>query len=315
MKFKDYYKTLGLTKKATNAEVKQAYRKFARKYHPDVNQGNTRAEAKFKEIGEAYEVLGNPDNRRKYDDLGANWRMYEQARPGSQGHPFTGGNWKVDFRGAKTPDNIFTGGDTFSDFFNAFFSGQTAQGMYDTSNKQKTRPQQPPSEQTIALTLEEAFHGVTKRVTFLGQGQTQSVEVRIPPGINEGAKIRVAGLGQKPNLPKTNQEVYLRTHLHKHEKFTRKGSDLYLSVKIPLTTAILGGTVSFDNVNSRSLQLTIPAATQVGQVFRLKEKGMPLLRKKGQRGDLYVTVTITMPHTLTSEQRKYYEALAHLDDS
>mgnify|MGYP003948906337 CR=1 FL=1 len=312
MKFKDYYKTLGLTKKATNAEVKQAYRKFARKYHPDVNQGNTRAEAKFKEIGEAYEVLGNPDNRRKYDDLGANWRMYEQAKPGSQGHPFTGGNWKVDFRGANTPDNIFSGGETFSDFFNAFFSGQTAQGMYDTTHNQKTRPQQP---QTIALTLEEAFHGVTKRVTFLEQGQTQSVEVRIPPGINEGAKIPVSGLGQKPNTPKTNQEFYLRAHLEKHEKFTRKGSNLYLNVKIPLTTAILGGTVSFDNVNSRSLQLTIPAGTQVGQVLRLKEKGMPLSRKKGQRGDLYVTVTITMPHSLTSEQRKHYEALAHLDDS
>jgi DnaJ-class molecular chaperone len=141
------------------------------------------------------------------------------------------------------------------------------------------------------------------------------VEVRIPPGINEGVKIRVAGLGQKLNLPKTNQEFYLRAHLHKHEKFTRKGSNLYLSVKIPLTTAILGGTVSFDNVNSRSLQLTIPAGTQVGQVFRLREKGMPLLRKKNQRGDLYVTVTITMPHILTSEQRKHYEALAHLDDS
>ena len=315
MKFKDYYKTLGLTKKATNAAVKQAYRKFARKYHPDVNQGNTRAEAKFKEIGEAYEVLGNPDNRRKYDDLGANWRMYEQAKPGSQGHPFTASNWKVDFRGANTPDNIFAGGETFSDFFNAFFSGQTAQGMYDTTHKQKTRPQQPPSEQTIALTLEEAFHGVTKRVTFLGQGQTQSVEVRIPPGINEGAKIRVSGLGQKPDTPKTNREFYLRAHLEKHEKFTRKGSNLYLSVKIPLTTAILGGTVSFDNVNSRSLQLTIPAGTQVGQVLRLKEKGMPLSRKKGQRGDLYVTVTITMPQSLTSEQRKHYEALAHLDDS
>ena len=315
MQFKDYYKTLGLTKKATNAEVKQAYRKFARKYHPDVNQGNTQAEAKFKEIGEAYEVIGDPENRRKYDDLGSNWRMYEQSTTGSQGQPFTGGNWKVNFRDANTPHNIFAGEETFSDFFNTFFSNQAAQSMHDTTHNRRPHPQQPSTEQTIALTLEEAFHGVTKRVTFLGQGQTQSVEVRIPPGINEGAKIRVAGLGQKPNLPKTNQEVYLRTHLHKHEKFTRKGSDLYLSVKIPLTTAILGGTVSFDNVNSRSLQLTIPAATQVGQVFRLKEKGMPLLRKKGQRGDLYVTVTITMPHTLTSEQRKHYEALAHLNDS
>jgi DnaJ-class molecular chaperone len=314
MEFKDYYKTLGLTKKATNAEIKQAYRKFARKYHPDVNQGNTRAEAKFKEIGEAYEVLGSPDNRRKYDDLGANWRMYEQATPGSQGHPFTGGNWKVDFQGPNTPHNIFDG-ESFSDFFNAFFSGQAGPSMHDTTHRRRSQPQQPASEQTIGLTLEEAFHGATRRINFLEQGQTQSVEVRIPPGINEGAKIRVAGLSQKPNLPKRSTELFLRTHLHKHKRFTRKGNNLYLTIEIPLTTAILGGTVNFNNVNSRSLQLTIPAGTQVGQVFRLKEKGMPILRKKTQRGDLYVTVTITMPHTLTPEQRKHYEALAHLDDS
>lgn len=314
MEYKDYYKTLGLTKKASNAEVKQAYRKFARKYHPDLNQGNTRAEAKFKEIGEAYEVLGNPDNRRKYDDMGANWRMYEQATPGSQGHPFTDGNWKVNFRGANTAQNVFDG-ESFSDFFNAFFSGQAPSSMHDTTHERRTHPQQSSSEQTIALTLEEAFHGTTKRVTFLGEGQTQSAEVRIPPGIDEGAKIRVTGLGQKQKLPQRNREFYFRTQLRKHEKFTRKGNNLYLNIKIPLTTAILGGTVSFDNVNSRSLQLTIPAGTQVGQVFRLKEKGMPVLRKKGQRGDLYVTVSITMPHSLTPEQRKHYEALAHLNDS
>ena len=313
MEYKDYYKTLGLTKKASNAEVKQAYRKFARKYHPDLNQGNTRAEAKFKEIGEAYEVLGNQDNRGKYDDMGANWRMYEQTAAGSQGHPFTDGNWKVNFRGANTAQNVFDG-ESFSDFFNAFFSGQAAPSMHGTTHERRTHPQQSSSEQTIALTLEEAFHGTTKRVTILGEGQTQSAEVRIPPGINEGAKIRVSGLGQKQRLPKQNREFYFRTHLRKHEKFTRKVNNLYLTIEIPLTTAILGGTVNFDNVNSRSLQLTIPAGTQVGQVFRLKEKGMPILRKKNQRGALYVTVSITMPHTLTSEQRKHYEALAHLDD-
>ena len=314
MDFKDYYAALGVPKSASPAEIKRAYRKLARTHHPDVNSGDLAAERRFKEINEAYEVLSDPAKRRKYDELGANWRMYEQAGPGggspfAAGSPFSGqwsrgggsGGGGVHTISAEEAEDLFG----FSDFFQQFFSGGAAGGPVSRRGRD--------IEQTITLTLEEAHDGTTRRLRLRTDGRTRRVEVKIPPGVRDGSRVRLVGKGEPGTGSATAGDLFLRVRQPPHATFTRRGQDLHVPVAVPVTTAVLGGDVPVPRLCGTPLSLKIPAATQSGQVFRLKGHGMPPLGKTRAGGDLFATVSVRVPEQLTASQRQHYEALLGLE--
>jgi curved DNA-binding protein len=320
MEFKDYYSTLGVAKTATEKEIKQAYRKLARKHHPDVNPGDKSAEARFKELNEAYEVLGDPAKRRKYDELGANWRMYEQGgAAGEHGSP----GWNVHFEGgapgggfrtmtAEEMREMFGDQDPFSDFFHTFFGGQVDPedaGRRGRPARARANRHGRDVESEITLTLEEAFHGTTRQLSIKTDGHARTVPVRIPPGVTDGSRVRVSGEGEHGTGGAQSGDLYLRIHLAPHPRFERKGRDLHTRVSVPLTTTVLGGEVDVTTLGGRSLRLRIPPLTQNGQVFRLKGHGMPAIGKSDEVGDLYATVDVELPRELTPEQRAHFEAL------
>ena len=327
MDFKDYYSTLGVAKTATDKEIKQAFRKLARKHHPDVNPGDKSAEAKFKDINEAYEVLGDPAKRKKYDELGANWRMYEQA--GAQGQPGQGyaanpfGGWNVNTgQGSRvhtmTEDEMremFGESSPFSDFFQTFFGGSfDADAAAGRSARGGRRARQGRDvEQEIELPLEDAFNGTTRRFGISMNGEHRTVDVRIPAGVIDGSRVRVAGEGEHGSGGAKAGDLYLRVRLTPHPTFDRKGRDLYTRVPVPLTKAVLGGEADVPTVTGKPLRLKVPPTTQNGQVFRLKGHGMPTAGKPDQTGDLYATVDVQLPKSLTEEQRKHFEALAKME--
>src|SRR3954471_8883083 len=332
MDFKDYYSTLGVAKTATEKEIKAAYRKLARKLHPDVNPGDKASESKFKEINEAYEVLGDPDKRKKYDELGANWRMYEQAEAQGGANPFAG-NWNVNMGGSGGPggfrtmtqeemDEMFGGGESpFSDFFTTFFGGGGAGGGgFGRSSGRGARGgrtrQQPGRdvEHEIELSLEDAYHGTTRRLALKHDGQSRTVDVRIPAGVGDGSRVRVSREGEQGTGGAPSGDLYLRVRLAPHPLFERKGRDLYVKVPLPVTTAVLGGDVEVPTISGKPVRLKIPALTQNGQVFRLKGYGMPAVGKSEDKGDSYARVEIQLPAELTPEERSHYEALAKLHD-
>src|SRR5215212_5287185 len=325
MDFKDYYTTLGVAKGASAKEIEQAFRKLARKFHPDVNPGDKAAEAKFKEINEANEVLGDPEKRRKYDELGANWRMYEQAQQqgaGGAANPFGSGAWNINTGGGsggyrtmteEEMQEMFGDENPFSDFFNAFFRGGEAGGRDAGRSRGRTRTQKGRDiEHEVELTLEEAFHGATRRISIKQGGHARSVDVRIPAGVKDGSRVRAAGEGESGSNGGTAGDLYLRVKLRPHPVFERKGNDLHAKVAVPVTTAVLGGEAQVPTITG-SVRLKIPETTQSGQVFRLKGHGMPAVGKPDDRGDLYATVEIQLPRSLTKEQRAQYEALARLE--
>jgi curved DNA-binding protein len=329
MDFKDYYSTLGTAKTATDKEIKQAYRKLARKHHPDVNPGDKAAESRFKEINEAYEVLGDPAKRKKYDELGANWRAYEQAGAGSPGFdPSQFGGRNVDFGGGPqgggfrtmTEDEMremFGDEHPFSDFFQTFFGGAAAGGGARRGRSARARGQRAGRdvEQEIELGLEDAFQGTTRRLSIKHDGHARTVDVRIPAGVIDGSRVRVAGEGEMGTGGAQSGDLYLRIRLAAHPRFERKGRDLHTRVAMPLTTAVLGGEAEVPTFSGKSLRLKIPAMTQNGQVFRLRGHGMPVAGKPDEHGDLYATVDVQLPRTLTPEQRKHFEELQRLEKS
>jgi curved DNA-binding protein len=325
VEFKDYYATLGVAKTATEKEIKQAYRKLARKFHPDVNPGDRTAESTFKAINEAYEVLGDPEKRRKYDELGANWRQYEQAQQQGRPGPFGDGAWTVNAGGGEggfrtmTEEEmrrIFGDEDPFSDFFHAFFGGAgpeapargTRQGRAPRSRRGRD------VEQDLELTLEEAFHGTTRRFAVKQEGHTRSIDVRIPAGVNDGSRVRAAGEGEHGAGGAASGDLYLRVHVAPHPRFERRGRDLHVHVPVPVTTAVLGGEADVPTVDGSHLRLKVPPATQNGQVLRLKGHGMPAVGRQDDRGDLYATVEVRLPRSLTPEQRRLYETLKGLEE-
>jgi curved DNA-binding protein len=334
MDFKDYYSTLGVAKTASEKEIKQAFRKLARKHHPDVNPKDKSAEAKFKEINEAYEVLGDPAKRKKYDELGANWRMYEQAGAQGAGNPFggfdprqQGGSWNVNFGGGgqgggfrtMTEDEmreVFGDANPFSDFFQTFFGGMG--GGEETGRRTRGRATRGPRagrdfEQEIELGLEDAYRGTMRRLSINHDGESRTVDVRIPPGVVDGSRVRVSGEGERGSGGGNAGDLYLRIRLAPHPQFERKGRDIYTRVAVPLTTAVLGGEADVPTLSGKSLRLKIPPTTQNGQVFRLKGHGMPPSGKSSDTGDLYATVDVQLPRTLTPEQTKHFEELQKLE--
>lgn len=324
MDFKDYYSTLGVSKTASDKEIKQAFRKLARKFHPDVNPGDKSAESRFKEINEANEVLSDPDKRRKYDELGANWRQYEQAQRTGQapaGGPF-GGQWTYapgggGFRPMSDDDvaDMFGGEESpFSDFFRTFFGGSGGPKQETRRGRPRARAQNGRDvEHEIELDLEQAVQGSVQRLGIQHDGEQRNVEVRIPAGVIDGSRVRVSGEGERGTGGATAGDLYLRVRLRPHPRFDRTGRDLKSKVRVPVTVAVLGGEVDVQTLDGKSLRLKIPAGTQNGQVFRLRGRGLPNTKKDEGGGDLYATVDVALPKTLSDEERTHYEALSKLE--
>ena len=318
MDFKDYYATLGVAKTATDKEIKQAYRKLARKHHPDLNPGNKAAEAKFKEINEANEVLGDPDKRKKYDELGSNWRMYEQ-QAASGGNPFGGAAPGQGSYRTMTPEEmeeLFGDRTPFSDFFNTFFGGEgfsRASGARDARGTSRTRRRVGRDvENEIELTLEDAYRGTTRRLLREQEGEVKHRDVRIPAGVTDGSRMRISGEGEQGVGGGQAGDLYLRVRLSPHPVFERKERDLYVKAPVPLTTAVLGGEVQVPTLSGKPATLRIPPLTQNGVLLRLKGYGMPVNGKADQAGDLYARVHVLLPTRLSDEERKHFEELKQL---
>ena len=327
MEFKDYYATLNVTKASTEKEIKQAFRKLARKHHPDVNPGDKRAETRFKEINEAYEVLGDPAKRKKYDELGANWRMYEQAEAQGGPNPFAG-RWNVNMGGGgggsagggfrtmtqEEMEELFGNAHPFSDFFTTFFGGGEP-GRADTRHGSRRRGRQRAGrdvEHEIELTFEDAYQGATRRLSLKQDGHARTVDVRIPAGVGDGSRVRVAGEGEHGVGGASSGDLFLRVRLGPHPEFERKGRDLYVKVPLPVTTVVLGGEAEVRTIEGKPIRLRVPPLTQNGQVFRLKGYGMPKVGHPEEKGDLYARVEVQLPTELSPAEREHYETLAKL---
>jgi DnaJ-class molecular chaperone len=299
MEFRDYYKTLGVAKTASAKEIKQAFRRLARKHHPDVNPGDRSAESTFKELNEAYEVLGDPESRKKYDELGANWRQYEQAGPGPPGG-WAGPGGGATYR-TMTPEemeDLFGGGGSpFSDFFQTFFGGQTDGGRRARTAGRARARRAEAVEHDLQLDLEAALGG---RVERLAVPDGRTLEVRIPPGVSDGSRL-------------TAGDLHLRVRLKPHPRFERQGRDLTAHVTVPVATAALGGAVEVVTLSGSRLSVKVPAGTQPGQRLRVKGHGLPAPGAADDRGDLYVAVSVRVPTELSAEARAHYEALRALD--
>jgi curved DNA-binding protein len=329
MDYKDYYKILGVDKKATAKEIKQAYRKLARQHHPDVNPNNKQAEARFKEINEANEVLGDQEKRKKYDELGVNWKQYEQwqqAGGEASGQPFDwsqfgfgagqgrGGRYQTRTVTPEELKNMFGDSGPFSSFFYTFFGGDEP----DQGGRQQFRTASRPRrgqdlEQPIEIGLEEVFHGANRILQMEdASGRVRRLEAKIPAGVQEGSRVRLAGQGGPGAGRGPSGDIYLVVHVSLHHLFERKGDDLYLKLSVPLTTAILGGEVSVPTLSGKEVMLRIPPETQNGRLFRLRGKGMPKLETPQQHGDLLAEVKVLLPQDLSEKERKLFEELAGL---
>jgi molecular chaperone DnaJ len=322
---KNYYDLLGLKKNATDKEIKQAYRRLARQYHPDVNPGNKSAEAKFKEINAAYEVLSDKTKRQKYDKYGDKWQYADQIeqaeREQAQYQGFTPGGGSYRF-----------GGDVegLDSIFDELFGGRT-RGF--TRRPQARRGQD--METAIEVTLEEAYSGTQRTISLQveepctacqGTGRIQNlpcsvcrgaglvasikrIEVKIPAGVTTGSRVRIAGKGQ-PGYGGANGDLYLNITVMPHATLERQGDDLHVNVPVPLTVTILGGEVQVPTLKGK-LALKIPAETQNGRVFRLAGQGMPHLRKS-TRGDLLAKVNVVLPTRLSEKEKGLFRQLSEI---
>jgi curved DNA-binding protein len=307
MEYKDYYKIMGVDKTASQSEIKKTYRRLARKFHPDVNPGDKSAEARFKEINEAYEVLSDTDKRKKYDELGTSWQQWQ--RTGSDPRGFDWSQWSAGGQPGSggghveygNLEDLFGGG--FSDFFQTVFGGM---GGAQYARQSRTRRGQD-FEHPVEITLEEAYAG-TKRLLQTGN---RRIEVSIPVGVDSGSRVRIAGEGAAGQGKGPKGDLFLRMAVLPHATFERKGDDLYCQVPIDLYTAILGGEATVPTLKGR-VMLTIPPETQSGKRFRLKGLGMPSLRNPKVTGDLYAEVKIVLPQRLNAQEKELFTQLASL---
>jgi len=328
MASKDYYKILGVKRGATEKEIKQAYRRLARKYHPDVNPGDKSAEARFKEINAAYEVLSDTDKRGKYDKYGDNWQysdqfaQWQQAQGQGARTPSGGGNFDY--------SEIFGGGGDIGGAFENLFRGFGAR----TASPRPRRGRD--MEHAIEVTLEEAYHGSSRIIELQvetacqvcqGQGalqnapcytcggtgtvlQPQRLEVKIPPGVKDGSRIRMAGKGGPGSGGGASGDLYLVVAVSPHPVFERKNGDLHVEVEVPLADAMLGGEIYVPTLKGR-VALRIPPETQNGKVFRLAGQGMPLMGND-RKGDLLARVKVVLPTNLTERERELLRELRKL---
>ncbi len=319
---KDFYEALGVPRTASEKEIKAAYRRLARKYHPDVNPNDKAAEARFKEVNAAHEVLSDPEKRKKYDKWGDRWEMADQLEAAQAA------------RGAGAAFRS-SGADAFGDFgsiFDSFFRRERGGPRAQPGNRRGQDV-----ETSVEVSLEEAFHGTSRTVnlqtqevctTCGGSGEIagaichacegmgavtrpRRLEVKIPAGVKTGSRVRVAGEGRPGTGQGAPGDLYLVVTVLPHARFERRGDDLYTEVDVPYIDAILGGEVTLTTIDGR-VALRIPELTQNGRQIRLGGKGMPVLGHPGKRGDLYAKVRVTLPDHLTPEEREHIEALRKL---
>ncbi len=314
--FQDYYAILGVPKTATQKEIKAAFRKAARKHHPDLNQSDPAAERRFKEINEANEVLSDPKKRSLYDEVGPRWREYEAwdkaGRPGPS--PFGaapggyGGGPQVEYR-TVSPDELesmFGDADPFSDFFHSMF-GRSSGGA--TRARGRVAPRRGEDvEGKSDITLEEAYTGTKRTIEMSGPGRTRRVEISIPAGVADGARVRAAGQGSAGSSGANSGDLFVRVHVLPHPRFTRDGDDLREQVEVALDIALLGGDVPVRTLRGTTAQLRIPPTTQNGARLRLRGLGMPKLHGGGH-GDLIAEVAVRLPDKLSPAAQRLAEGL------
>jgi len=310
--FKDYYAILGVSKTASPEEIKQAFRKLARKYHPDVNPDNKQAEAKFKEINEAYEVLSDPDKRKKYDQFGQYWKQVGTGTPG-------GGAAGVDMSGFD-----FSQYGSFNDFLNELFGGAGPRSSSQRTSSYRTSTSRSSSgfgnfndmgftdmgmgnatqdrEAVLVLPLNEAFAGVQKRLTL----DNEAFNVRIPAGAKTGTKLRLRGKGNLNPMTQQRGDLYLRVEIQPHSFFQFEGDNLVCELPITPDEAVLGATIDVPTPDG-NVSVKLPAGVRSGQSLRLRGKGWPLA--KGGRGDQLVKVAIASPKEISPQEREYYEKI------
>jgi curved DNA-binding protein len=299
MEYKDYYQTLGVGRGASDKEIKSAYRKMAKQYHPDRNPGDKQAEERFKEINEAYQVLSDAQKRARYDQLGASYSQWkENGIPGN----FNWGQWTAQQGGQEANLDDLFGEGGFSDFFRSIFggmgSGQAVRG--------RNRGESHAFQQPVPISLKEAYSGTTRVL----QTGNRRVEVNIPAGARRGTKIRVPAAGQT-GADGRPSDLYLVLDVAEDSAFERNGNDLHTKITIDVFKAILGGEVEVKSLTGKLL-LTIPPGTQPEQVFRLAGRGMPILKEPGMKGDLYVLVKVQIPKGLNARQKSLLEQASHL---
>jgi len=293
--YKDYYKTLGVERSASEKEIKSAYRKLARKYHPDVNPGDKSAEEKFKEVSEAYEVLSDKEKRVKYDQYGQHWEQMGQPGAGGAQGPMWDA-FTFDYDGAPGQGRAdFAGQEGFSDFFEMLF-GQGRRGATTTGRRHHAPPRGGNIEAEMEVSLEDAFHGAKKSFALGGK----KIEVTIPKGVKDGQKIRLANQGEEGHAGRGDLLIQIR--LRPHPVYERRADDLHVDVPVDYVTAALGGEVQVPTLAGR-VTMKVPARTSGGRVFRLPGQGMPKLKENG-RGNLYAKVRVTIPEVMSDRERE-----------
>lgn len=307
---RDCYDVLGVKKNATDKEIKSAYRKLAKKYHPDANPGDKRAEEKFKELSEAYDILKNPEKRKLYDRFGHaafDETMAGQGAYGPQGAQQSYGSGWYDFgttgNGGQYREYHFSSddlGDIFGDFFGGF-----GKGAHTGGNKGAD------IETEMTISFDEAAFGCTKKIYFEGN-QKKPLEVKIPAGIDEGQSVRLRGNGHPGSSGMPSGDMYIRVHITPKQGYERKGMDVYTTEEIPYTTAVLGGDAIFGTLYGK-VKCRIPAGTQSGSRIRIKNKGIQSMKNPSVRGDEYVTVQIAVPRNPTAQEKNKIRELAELE--
>ncbi|MGZ6346737.1 MAG: DnaJ C-terminal domain-containing protein [Anaerolineales bacterium] len=311
MDFKDYYKTLGLPPEADEKAVRQAFRQLARKVHPDVNPGNKEAEEKFKTINEAYQVLSDKEQRKKYDQLRAQYLQWQQTGSGQK--DFDWQNWSakpdqgvnVQYANAEDLEDLFGSESPYSDFFANIFG----QAHSSTKGKGRGSPRSPRRgrdvEYEVDLTLEEAFHGTERLLEIDGH----RIKAGIPVGVRTGSRVRLAGQGEQGSNGGPAGDLYLIVHLSPNETFEREGDDLHMEVPVDIFTSVAGGEIRIPTLE-RPLILKIPPQTNSGRSFRLRGKGMPHMGDPKTRGDLFALVKLVLPDALTNKEVNTIRELA-----
>jgi curved DNA-binding protein len=315
VQYKDYYETLGVSRSAGDAEIKKAFRKLAREYHPDVAKDKKKAEEKFKEVNEAYEVLSDPEKRKKYDQLGANWKSGAEFRPPPGWENF-GGEQAYRGRGQGGEEFEFQfGGTGFSDFFEQLFGsmGGRRGGFRGFSNFEgaETAERGRDIEGDIMVTLDEVMHGAVRTVNVrhtVGRSvKTDTHQVKIPPGVTEGQRLRIAGRGEAGSGGGGAGDLYLHVRLAKHPDFEVEDHNLVYEVELAPWEAVLGAEIPVPTLDGR-VNIKIPPGTQSGQKLRVRGRGLPI--REGGRGDLFVVTKITVPAKVSDAERKLWEQLS-----
>lgn len=308
MDFKDYYKILGVSKTAAADEIKKAYRKLAVKYHPDKNPNNKAAEDKFKEISEANEVLGDPEKRKKYDELGENWKYYQQHEGQKGGQDFDWSKYTQQGHGGQqyySGAEQFQGGD-FSDFFSTIFGGSFGRGKHGQAGA--FRGQDFTAETQISL--EEAYSGTVRQLELDGQ----KLKLTLKPGIKDGQVLRLKGKGSKGMNGGSDGDLYLTIRVAEHPHFKRRENDLHCDISVDLYTAILGGQTVIRTLKN-PIKLTISKETENGKVLRLKGMGMPKYGNENEFGDLYAKVNVKLPKNLSPKETELFKELSNIKNT